>query len=1045
MRIELLGSFRITQEEHPIASLNTKRLQSLLAFLVLHCDAPQSREHLAFLLWPESSESQARTNLRQLLHHLRRALPTDCSLLVADNQTVQWRRDPACVIDVIELEAAVARAAEAEKKGDLSAMRAALEEAARLYQDDLLSDLYDEWVQPKREQLRQQLSQVLSRLAELLESLGDYPAGIRHAERLVALDPLREPYYQLLIRLHARSQDRSSALRVYHQCMRTLKRELGVTPDKATQDLFAQVLKSKPLDGPAVEAPSDAAVQPLPLVGRKTEFEQLLECWREATEGETRLALILGEPGIGKSRLAEELFRSCSQENRGATARARCYIAHGQLAYAPVAEWLRAEALQRVRAQLPKPQLAELARVLPEILVENPSIPPPQPLAESWQRRHFYEALNVAFSKAPKPLLLFIDDVQWCDPDSLEWMHSLFRSQPAGRILVLATVRPEETPRDHPLSGLTGELRQSGQLIEVPIAPLNANDTAALASQVARREFDSASLANLYQSTKGNPLFVVESVRAGLQDSAGNTTPRVQAVIAARLAQLTPSAYDLAGLAATIGRSFSFDLLAKATDWDEDSLSRALEELWQRRIIEGMGAGSYDYTHDLLREEAYTELSPVRRRFLHRRVARALEELHSAEMESISGRLAAHFEAAGMAEQAIRHYLSAAAVARQRYSDSEAATLIRRALALCRDLPETARRDEQEVELLVSLGPALVTTQGYSAPEIGETYARALTLSRRLGETQYIFSALGGSWLFHLVGGQLEESRKLAQQCLDAAGGEADPTLSTAGHFLLGSSLFHLGRLERSRENLNQALAAYPGPPHSALSLFAGPDLGVFCRSYLAQVLWLMGRVQEIPPPSSDAISLARELSHPFSLAIALDYAAMLHVFREEIQAALDRAEEAAAVCRKHGFAYYLAWADIVTGWATARVGEPALGLAKLRHGLDALKGLGAEIRLPLYYGLLAEVCGLAGQEGEALASLSSAFAFQSKNEEVWFSPELHRIYGDLLLRSGNEAEAQVHYQRAIEAARQSGAQMFERRASERLLLKRWNAHSPPA
>ena len=361
------------------------------------------------------------------------------------------------------------------------------------------------------------------------------------------------------------------------------------------------------------------------------------------------------------------------------------------------------------------------------------------------------------------------------------------------------------------------------------------------------------------------------------------------------------------------------------------------------------------------------------------------------------------------------------------------------------DLPETARRDEQELELLVSLGPALVTTQGYSTPEIGETYARALTLSRRLGETKHILSALSGSWLFHVVGGQLEESRKFAQQCLDAAGGEAGPALSTAGHFLLGSSLFHLGRLELSREHLNHALAAYAGPPHSALSLFAGPDLGVFCRSYLAQVFWLTGRIQEIPSPPSDAITLARELSHPFSLAIALDYTAMLHVFREEAQAALDRAEEAAAVCRKHGFAYYLAWADIVAGWATARVGETALGLAKLRHGLDALKAMGAELRLPLYYGLLAEVCGLAGQEGEALASLSSAFAFQSKNEEVWFSPELHRIYGDLLLRSGNEAEAQVHYQRAIEAARQTGATMFERRASERMRLKHRNAHSPRA
>jgi DNA-binding SARP family transcriptional activator len=204
IRIELLGNLRITFGQDLLTSVNTNRLQSLLAYLVLHGEAAQSREHLAFLLWPESNESQARTNLRQLLHHLRRALPVECSLLAADNQTVRWRPDNACSIDVIEFEAAAARAAQAEKEGDFTTARAALEEAARLYQDDLLPGLYDEWLQTKREELRHQLAEVLSHLATLLEKLGDFPAGIRHAARLVALDPLREAYYQMLIRLHAR-------------------------------------------------------------------------------------------------------------------------------------------------------------------------------------------------------------------------------------------------------------------------------------------------------------------------------------------------------------------------------------------------------------------------------------------------------------------------------------------------------------------------------------------------------------------------------------------------------------------------------------------------------------------------------------------------------------------------------------------------------------------------------------------------------------------------------------------------------------------------
>jgi len=182
IRIELLGKLRFTFGEQPITSVNTNRMRSLLAFLVLHGEAAQSREHLAYILWPESSEAQARTNLRQLLHNLRRALPVECLLLVSDNQSVRWLPHSSCSIDVVEFEAAF-RAAETVLDIDAAAVREALERAARLYQDDLLPDLYDEWLQPKREHLRQILAEVLSRLSGLLEATGDFAAGIRHVER----------------------------------------------------------------------------------------------------------------------------------------------------------------------------------------------------------------------------------------------------------------------------------------------------------------------------------------------------------------------------------------------------------------------------------------------------------------------------------------------------------------------------------------------------------------------------------------------------------------------------------------------------------------------------------------------------------------------------------------------------------------------------------------------------------------------------------------------------------------------------------------------
>ena len=674
IRIELLGQLRIILGKDLLTSVNTNRMRSLLAFLVLHHDAPQSREHLAYLLWPESGEAQARTNLRQLLHNLRRALPVDCSLLVTDNHSVYWKADKSCTIDVMEFEAIVDSAA---REGEAEAAREKLEEAVRLYQDDLLPDLYDEWLESKRAQLRQQFADVLIRLAGLLERKGDYPAGIRHATRLVALDPLRESYYQHLMRLHLQNRDRSSALRVYHQCMRNLQRELGVSPSKPMQEMLKEALKSEDAPVAPAELPPYAATKPLPMVGRRAEWEKLQDCWRRATEGEAHFALIMGEPGIGKSRLAEKLFDAHARNALATTIRARCYFAQGQLAYGPITELLRAEPMRQARTQLRQAQLTELARVLPEILAENPELAAPQPLTESWQRLHLYEAMNAVFRNARKPLLMVIDDLQWCDRDSFEWLHSFFRAGAAKGILAVGTARMEETGRDHALMELVRELRQAGQLSELPLAPLSVEETEALAIEVASQKCDPEFLSGLYQSTKGNPLFVVESIRASVEGDGEQRSipPRVQAVIAARFAQLSPPAFELAGLAATIGRPFSFELLAKATDWDEESLSRALEELWQRRIIDGQGTSLYDYTHDLLREVANTELSPIRRRSLHQRIARALEELHGADSAGISTRLAAHYEGAGMAEQAIRCYRAAASVAKQRLADAESGRL----------------------------------------------------------------------------------------------------------------------------------------------------------------------------------------------------------------------------------------------------------------------------------------------------------------------------------------------------------------------------------
>lgn len=661
----------------------------------------------------------------------------------------------------------------------------------------------------------------------------------------------------------------------------------------------------------------------------------------------------------------------------------------------------------------------------PEICDQFPETEPlkPNALAESWQRLHFYESLNAAFGKSRKPFLLYLDDMQWCDPDSYEWLNAWLTSSAASGVLVLGTVRAEETGRDHPFTRFLTGIRQLEIAIEVPLEPLDAQETAELARMESTKPLASGSLGEIFRATRGNPLFVVESVRAGLQST------RVHAVIAARLGQLTAGSYELAGLASVVGRPFSFELLEKATDWDEASVSQSLDELWRRRIIESCGSSEYDFTHDRLREVAYAELSLVRQRYWHRRVARALAEVYESDIESWLGQIASHYEQAGMAQEAIEYYQRAAAHARQRYAETEAADLLRRALALCRGFSESDRGLKQELDLLVMLGPALVTTEGYSAPEVGETYERALELSRRLDDRN-IFVILSGVWVFHEVRGDLERARQVGLELLRVAHREPTPGLMLASLFLLGSSLFHLGELEAALDHLTAAMRYDTGAAESVLALFAGPDIWPFCRCYLAHVAWHRDDGNRGDDHIAEAIAASRRVRHPFSEAIALDYAAMLHVFRGESREALQQGTEAVALCRRHGFAYYLAMANILTGWAAAAEGEVVEGLTQLREGLEGLRRLGAELRLPYYFALLAETFARGGQMGEALANLSTGFAFATKNGEKWTIAELHRVQGNLLAAEGKPEAACASFRQGLEAARQCGSLALQRRLS---------------
>jgi predicted ATPase/DNA-binding SARP family transcriptional activator len=693
LHLQLLGNFRLTYADELVSSVNTARLQSLLAYLVLHRHAPHLRQHLAFLLWPDSSESQARTNLRKLFFQLQHALPQAEYFLQADSQTIGWNSGAPLRLDVAELQQHLTHLE--QEPLDLDVLRRVVE----LYQGELLPSCYDDWIVPLRQQLHQEVMRALERLITLLENQRAYNAGIRYAQRLLAFDPLEEKTYQRLMRLHALEGDYTSALRVYQECVAVLQRELDVEPAAETQALYERLRQRDPALTPQPEQklpPGDR----LPLVGRQPEWQALQHAWRKVIQGQTHFVCIWGEAGIGKTRLAEELLDWAGKQGV-LTARTRSYQVQGALAYAPVTTLLRSPTLASRLARLSTNGLTEIARLLPELLNEYPNLPPPQPMSESWQRQHFFEALAHVVLMDSQPLLLVFDDLHWCDQETLTWLHYLLHFAPQARLLVVGTSRIEEVDNAHPLRALQLGLRREAFITELELPPLNAAEVTALAHEIAENALTREQTQQLYADTEGNPLFVVETVRASLGLEAGQSLAsvssvettssrssqrllpaKVHAMIRSRLTQLSPQAQKIASLAAVIGRSFSFSVLAAAAHEEEDTLIDSLDELGERHILREQGVAEYDFSHDYIREVAYAGLSRARRRQFHGYVAQALERLSAANLDEVSSELAAQYNQAGIMDKAAHYWRRAGERALAYFAQLDALHYLERALAI---------------------------------------------------------------------------------------------------------------------------------------------------------------------------------------------------------------------------------------------------------------------------------------------------------------------------------------------------------------------------
>jgi len=560
LHVSLLGEKAITVDETGILT-SSSRAVALVAFLVVHAGSPQARQRIAGLFWPESTDAQALTNLRRELHHLRRVLGREQSLVVTSTDLC-WCDTATCRVDLrvfgLERGAALAAAAVGDDQGVLRHAAGAITE----YQGDLVPGVYDDWLLDARSELERQCVDLCDLVCAARARTGDLAGAVDAARRRVQMQPLEEVGYRTLMQLQADLGDRAGAVSTYHHCASVLERDLGVSPDPATQQAFQRLMAPADPAGArratAEPAVSRSGLVAAALVGRSGEFGLLQDLWQAAAAGAPGLVLVRGGAGVGKTRLVTEIAAT-AQLQGAVVASSQCFGTTGRLALAPVADWVRNPAVQSAMATLDEAWRAEVGRLVPPPGARAPRERGSRAMADAWQRHRFFEGLARALLAVGRPMLLVLDNVQWCDQETLEFVTFCLNLAPRAQLLIAATLRDDRPGEDPVLGDWADRMRATGLLTEVSLSPFDAADTARLAEAISGQPLSAADTDLLQATTGGFPLYVIEAVRGGIGLGseplpAGDLT----AVLRHRLGQAAAAAREVAGLAAAVGTDFTW-------------------------------------------------------------------------------------------------------------------------------------------------------------------------------------------------------------------------------------------------------------------------------------------------------------------------------------------------------------------------------------------------------------------------------------------------------------------------------------------------------
>ena len=774
-----------------------------------------------------------------------------------------------------------------------------------------------------------------------------------------------------------------------------------------------------------------------PLVGREDEMAVLLRRWDRARRGEGQFVMIVGEPGLGKSRLIEE-FRTRLADTPHTWVEWSSSQLLQNTPFHPIADWGRqrfggAEAPAERRLADLETSLAQVkfdtAEYIPLLapLVDIP-LPPERALAlapEELRRRQLAAILAWFLAGArAQPVVLAVEDLHWTDPTTLEALRGFAERGALAPLLVVATARPE-------FRAPWGARSHHGAMT---LTPLDRAQVRQMIGEIAeRRALSSEVIDGVGERTGGVPLFIEEVTRLLLerteQSGAQAIPPTLQQSLTARLDRLGP-AREVAMIGAVLGRGFSFSLLRAVAEIDRAPLQQALEKLAEADIllVEGLPPeAEYRFKHALIQDAAYENLLKSRRQALHRRAAELLCDGASPEPETI----ARHFTEAGDNDLAIEWWGRAGDQALRRSAFQEAIAHLGKAIEMADRMAATsagrsrdATANNQRLKLQASYGEAMGWSKGYAAEETKAAFARAAELAGGTVDFSGRFTALQGQWSAAVTGGELRTARGLAGTVLREAEEAGRAGEARIANWWLGMVAFWRGDFVEARTHHERALAArVPNPDPDAEAARAG-DASTWTSSSLAATMWQLGELERARELIDWATRRASALGHIRSIADALFWKSYLEIWRGDPLATLSAAEVLEPLAREHGITQYLNEAELHAGWAQGRIGDPEGGAAQVRRVLAVFVDQGVKVNLGLYNGLLAQLEAETLGADSALARLDEAFRFSEQVEHHCSLPFLHRLRGEVLLKrdAGDVGPAEEAFRTAIAIANEQGA-----------------------